>query len=76
VEPLFKYYKNILHLLIKEDLEVVPGFERNNAGLRNCQALRERTSDSSAFLNAVTCPLKYVFRCEQHFFFFSFFDEN
>jgi hypothetical protein len=46
-----------------EDSEVVPVFERNNAGLKKL------TSDSSAFLNAM-CLLKYVLNCEQHFSFF------
>jgi hypothetical protein len=41
-----------------EDSEVVFGFERNNAGLKNLtQVLSEQTSESSAFLNAV-CLLK------------------
>jgi hypothetical protein len=38
---------------------------------RNCQRLSERTSDSSAFLNAM-CLLKYILNCVQNFSFFAF----
>jgi hypothetical protein len=50
-----------------ENSEVVPVFERNNAGLKKLfQVLSKQTSDSSAFLNAM-CLLKYVLNCEQYF---------
>jgi hypothetical protein len=55
-----------------EDSEVVPVFERNNAGLKKLsQVLSEQTSDSSAFLNA-TCLVRYDHNCKEHFSFLIF----
>jgi hypothetical protein len=53
--------------------EVVLAFESNNAGLKKLsQILYMQSNDSSAYLNATTCFLKYVLKCERHLFIFLF----
>jgi hypothetical protein len=56
VQPSFKIYIKRQYIYSSiEDSEVVLVFERNNAGWKRLsQVLSEQTSDSSAFLNAMS----------------------